>query len=121
MATKIKRGATIVGKINLRTKPDQGAVSTFPYTLPVTRTIELRFPGANDTIVSLTELAGEVTIISSTEAQLGFIISATKSALLAVTTSAAVDCIVTNTGVSPNVVDIFEQTAVFNISDMENS
>lgn len=119
-ATKIKRGATIKGKINLRSKPDQNSASEFPYVIPVGAVIELKFPGETSTVVLSTANAGEITVIDPDASQISFVMSAAKSALLEVNATAAVDCVVTDASISPENVDIFEQTKVFNIEDPAN-
>ena len=114
MATKIRRGATITGIVNLRNK-QAGSGSQFDYVIPGGAVIQLKFPGATSTVILSTATPGEITIVNANTAQISFIMSATKSALLALG-MASVDCIITASGA----VDIFEETSVFNILDPAN-
>jgi hypothetical protein len=123
MATKAYLGQTLKGIINLRTiDPTTGAVN--PYVIQSGAVIQLKFPGAGagpglqgTSVVLSTANSGEITIVSSTASQITFSMSPTKSNLLFVTTSAAVDCIITNTDGSE---DIFEAASVYNIQAIKN-
>jgi hypothetical protein len=123
MATTIKRGATVKGKVNLRTKPDQFSASEFPYAIPVGSTIEVKFPAdpvlspSSPSVVLSTANIGEITIIDATTSQIAFIMPPAKSLLLLMSKNAAVDCVITDVSLN---VDIFEQVKVFNIEDPAN-
>lgn len=119
MATKIYRGATIRGTIQLRSKTSQLSGAENPYVLPVANLIELKFPGETATVVLSTAVVGEVSIVSATLSTITFEMSPTKSLLLAVGNGAALDAYVTNTATSE--VDIFEALKVFDIVDPKNT
>jgi predicted Fe-Mo cluster-binding NifX family protein len=120
MATTIKRGQTVKGKINLRSRPDQNSPSEFPYAIPVGALVELKFAGSPSVVLS-TANVGEITIIDQTGSQISFNMPASKSALLTVEKNSAVDCVITDSSISPANVDIFEAIKVFNIEDPANA
>lgn len=121
MATTIKRGQTFRGTINLRSKPDQNSISEFPYAIPSGALIEVKFPGETSTVILSTATVGEITIIDSNQSKISFDMPPAKSNLLLVGKNAAVNCIITDSSVSPATVDIFEAIKILNIEDPANT
>lgn len=119
------RGDVIEGRFQLRLTSQSNPLVQLPYVLPVSRLIELRFPGgtaaAPVSVVLSTLTAGEITIDDANAATISFKMPAAKSLLLQVTKNAAVDCVVTDTGPTPNEPLTFEKVKVYAFQDRANN
>jgi|WetSurMetagenome_2_1015567.scaffolds.fasta_scaffold316728_2 hypothetical protein len=114
--TTIYRGQTVKGTLNLRVTDSCVPGLKNPYAIPGGATIVINFPGATSTVSLSTATMGEITIVDSALSTISFEMSATKSALLAITSSGAIDVKVT----SGSNVDIFEKAVVLKIADIAN-
>jgi hypothetical protein len=104
-------GDTIKFRLQLRVKDQINPTLENAFPLPTTRTIEVRLPGATAT-VSVTEAGGEIAVIDAALSTLDVTVPVAKSTLLKAT-DVTVDCIVTDTSPTPNVVTTFEKIKVF--------
>jgi hypothetical protein len=114
------RGDTITGTLQLRIKNPINPDLEDLYPLPASYIIEVNLPGETATVVLSTANVGEITVISPTLSTVLFTCIPAKSVLLAVTASAAIDCIVTDTTVTPNIVTTFQKLKVIQIQDRAN-
>ena len=119
MAKTIYVGDTITMTLQLRTKDLVNPDLENYFPLPATRTIVAKLPGNVSSVVASSANPGEITVVD-----------AAKSTITAVWVPAntinlkegvaAVDVVVTDTGVVPNVVTTFEKLKVVTIKSAEN-
>lgn len=123
--TKIYRGSTVRGKIQLRQKDSVNPDLENQYIIPVGALIEVKFPGEVSTVVLSTANVGEISIVDSQQATIAFVMTPAKSLLLKLSDAeadqlAAVDVVVTDNSVSPATIDMFEKQKVYEIVDQIN-
>lgn len=111
-------GETIKFRLQLRVKDQINKDLENAFPLPATRTIEVRLPG-DPTNISLTEAGGEIAVVSATLSTLDVTCPIAKSATMK-EGDVAVDCIVTDTSVSPNIVTTWEKVKVFTAKAIAN-
>lgn len=90
----IFRGDTPKGSVNLYSKDPVTGISV-AYSIPTGALIEFFFPGDPTTVILSTANVGEVTIINAVNGNVGFAMSAIKSAVLKLGANQALDCRVT--------------------------
>jgi hypothetical protein len=109
----IFRGSTFTGSVTLRLVDPCDSSKQNPVPISGTDIIELRLPGTAGTVVLSTANSGEITITDA-DGTFSYKGSPTKSALLALTSSGALDCVVTRAGGD---VLIFEQVKILKVVD----
>jgi len=107
----IYRGETFIDQLTLT---EDGSPNDF-YPISVTATAEIKLPGAAGS-VSLLSSTGEVDLSLRAGGIVKFTVSATKSALLALSSAASVDVILTD----GTTVSIFEFKGIYKIVDQAN-
>jgi hypothetical protein len=118
MANKIQwyRGATLNFQITLFTTTD-GSDIKIAYPIPTGATVEVHLPGETASVVLSSAVVGEVTIVNAAEGIISCVCSPTKSLLLAIGTSLAIDVKILTLD---SKVFIAEKVKVMNIADPIN-
>lgn len=118
MAVTVFKGDTIKMTLQLRAKDLVNPELENYFPLPTTYTIVASLPGSG--VTASTANVGEINVVDDTKSTIQATWTPAKTANCTVG-NAAVDVVVTDTSVSPNVVTTFEKLKVVVIKARENS
>lgn len=108
---------TLYGRLQLRVKNKINPTLEDAFALPATRKVEVLLPGG---VVLSTLNSGEITVVDANLSTIDFVSPIAKTALCA-TGVGAIDCVVYDTSVSPNIVTTFEKLKVIDIEKPANT